>query len=194
MKRDATILSILFLFSALLVSIHGDQGTRLTSGAFTFASGLGEIHAAGQSGFRIDARVDITSGVYDPESHCAELDCQPGTELSLLAHWVGQGVGGSATLRGQDYVLGMEGEGGGMAIVTFDGSVILPDFNSSRTAVVTAPFTFTGQLESETTFEVEPLSGSGVATLQLSEAAEGQAWRVTAATYQFAKRSAQGLE
>jgi hypothetical protein len=43
-------------------------------------------------------------------------------------------VGGSATLRGQDYVLGIEGDGGGMAIITFDGSVILPDFNSSGTA------------------------------------------------------------
>jgi hypothetical protein len=190
-KRSSTILSVLFMFLALFVPVHGEQGTRVTSGTFTFASGLGEIHARGQSGFRIDARVDITGGIYNPESQCAELECQPGTEVSLLAHWVGQDLNGPATLRGQDYVLGREGEGGAMGIVTFDGSVILPDFNSSGTAVVTAPFTFTGQLESETTFEVEPLCGSGVATLQLSEATEGQAWRVTGATYQFLKKSAE---
>src|SRR5207302_305797 len=188
-RRIVTVLAIVFLFPLLFVPTHAEQGTRVTSGAFTFASGLGEIKVTGQSGFRMDARVDITSGIYNPQSQCAELDCQPGTEVSLLARWVGQDLNGSASLRGQDFVLGQEGAGGAQGTVTFDGSVILPDFNSSGTATVSAPFTFTGQLESETTFEVEPLFGSGVATLQLTEATEGQAWHVTGATYEFARRA-----
>jgi hypothetical protein len=80
-----------FTGSLKSLNSHAAQGTRVTSGAFTFASGLGEIHVAGQSGFQMDVHVDITSGIYN-QSQCAELDCQPGTEVRLFAHWVGQVV------------------------------------------------------------------------------------------------------
>jgi len=76
-----------------------------------------------------------------------------------------------------------------MAIVTFDGSVVLPDFNSNGTAVVSAPFPFTGQLESETTFEVGAAVRFGVVNCSSATTAD-EAWRVTGATYQFVKKSA----
>ena len=73
MARIATIQSVIFLVTLLFVPTHAAQGTRVTSGSFTFASGLGEIHVAGQSGFQMDVHVDITSGIYRSDSRPSML-------------------------------------------------------------------------------------------------------------------------
>jgi hypothetical protein len=99
-KRIATFLPGLFLAWLVLFTAHANQGTRVTSGALTFASHVGHIDVSGQSGFTIDASVDSASGIFAPENQCSDLDCGPGTQVNLAAHWVGNDLRGSASLRG----------------------------------------------------------------------------------------------
>jgi hypothetical protein len=189
-KRIATSLSVLFLSSLMLFNAEASQGTAVTSGALTFASHAGAIEVSGQSGFSLQARVSGASGIFAAENQCAELDCQPGTQVSLFAHWSGNDLPGSATLRGQPYVLGSEGAGGAMGVVTFDGSVTLPDFTSSAAVDVSAPFTFSGQLAPEGSSDVEALHGAGTATLHFAQSADGSAWQFAGAAYQFHRHGA----
>jgi hypothetical protein len=185
MKRSAASLSALVLASLVTVPAHAVQGTRVTSGGLTFSGGLGDIEIRGQSGFSMSARVDNVSGIFAPDNQCSDVDCVPGTQVSLNAHWTGNDLPGSASLRGQSYVLGSEGAGAANGIVTFDGSVVLPDFNSTGSVDVSAPFTFSGQLKPEDAPTAEPLFGSGIATLTFHQSADGSAWQFASATYEF---------
>lgn len=186
MKRTAVYLLPLFLCS-LAVTAHAVQGTRVTSGGLSFASGVGRVDMSGQSGFQMTADVDSAGGIFAPENQCSDVDCVPGTQVNLNAHWTGSDLRGTASLRGQDYELGSESPSGAFGIVTFDGSLVLPDFNGTGTVDVRAPFTFSGQLTPEATFEAERLFGSGVATLRFHQSADGSAWQFESATYQFTR-------
>ena len=188
MKRTIATLSLVVGLFAL--TAHAVQGTRVTSGGLSFASGVGHIDMSGQSGLHMTADVDSAGGVFLPENQCSDLDCTPGTQVNLNAHWTGSDVRGTASLRGQDYVLGTEDPAGAFAIVTFDGSLVLPDFNSTGTVDVQAPFTFSGQLTSQATSETERLFGSGVAMLRFRQSPDGSAWQFESATYQFTRSGA----
>jgi hypothetical protein len=91
-------------------------------------------------------------------------------------------------LRGHDYALGQEGAGGAMGIIDFEGTVTMPDLTDTGTAQVSAPFSFSGQLRPEDTGITEPLTGSGVATIDLHVNFDGASWMVTRATYEFAHK------
>jgi hypothetical protein len=187
-KRLSTVLSVAAIFGLTLMPSDASEGTRVTSGAMHFEDTVGGITLEGQSGFRMEAGVDVTGGVYDPWNQCLFPECQPGTEVSLFAHWIGLDLNGTVSLRGKTYVLGQEGEGGAFGSVEFDGSVILPEFTSSGTAEVSAPFLFSGQVAPDNPsglIEFEPISGSGIATLFLSIGYDGTSWSVDRATYEF---------
>ena len=96
---------------------------------------------------------------------------------------------GQVRFKGQDYVLGQEGAGGALGIARFQGTVTLPDFTSTGTVDVSAPFSFTGQVEFEDTFAVEPLTGFGVATLHFTEFSDGSSWVFSGATYEFQRKT-----
>jgi len=62
---------------------------------------------------------------------------------------------------------------------------VLPEFTSSGTADVSAPFTFDGQIKIGEAGETDLMTGGGTATLHLRYSAEGPNWVIDGATYQF---------
>jgi hypothetical protein len=177
------------LSSVTAALVQARDGIRVTSGALRFASHVGHIDIAGRSDFSMQADVDSTGGIYSLDDCAADPEfCAPGSEVSVFAHWTGLDVRGSATLRGQEFVIGSESADAGGAIVNFDGSVTMPPFTDSGTAEVTAPFTFGGQLTPPGAVESEALSGAGTVTIELTKSAFVDGWIVTSATYAFEKK------
>src|SRR5439155_17914751 len=112
----------------------------------------------------------------------------PGTQVDLTASWSGSDLRGSVSLRGKDYVLGSENLDSEVGDVMFSGLLTLPDFTGSPTVDVSAPFTLTGRLwPLADPSDVEPLSGSGTATLQFRQSDDGTAWIWVSATYTLQK-------
>jgi hypothetical protein len=183
-KRIAALVPGLFLASLFLFTVRADQGTRVANGTFTF-SGVGQIDISGQSAFRMHADVSIAGGIFVPQDQCNFLDCVPGTQVNLAARWVGGDLRGSVRLRGKDYILGSEDANAANGDVMFNGSLTLPDFTGSGTVDVSAPFTLTGQVALPGSDDAEPLFGSGIATLQFRQSADGSAWQFVSAIYQF---------
>jgi hypothetical protein len=185
-KSFATLVTVGPLWFVMMSPAHARDDLRLTSGALEFIDNdRGTIDVRAQSDFSMHAFVFESGGIYRPGDQCSFPECVPGTNVSLFALWSGNDVSGTATLRGHDYVLSSEAADGAAAIVQFDGNVILPDFTSTGTADVSAPFTFVGQIHIEATGETMPLTGSGTATLHLLMSQEGPNWNIVSATYQF---------
>jgi hypothetical protein len=191
-KRLSMFLSALALSWPMVAPLQAAEGMRVSSGALTFASHVGHIDIRGKSGFSMQATVDDAGGIFDAGNQCS-FECTPGTELSLFALWLGSDLSGAATLRGQKYLLGHEGEGGAFGIVQFDGEVTLPEFTDSGTAELSAPFSFVGQITADDpsgSGDTEPFFGTGVATLMLSVAADGTSWHLDSTTYEFQRVNA----
>jgi hypothetical protein len=188
-KRIAITWSVAVLFCAFVPPLQADSGTRVTSGALMFASHGGVVDVAGQSGFRLRARVDDVEGRFDAGNQCGDFDCAPGTVVGLFAEWSGSDLNGTVAFKDQSYVLGREGAGGALGLVTFDGNLTLPPFNDAGVVDIDAPFTFSGQVEFEDTGVTEPLSGTGIATLQFTRSADGTAWQFSNATYALQRRA-----
>jgi hypothetical protein len=151
-----------------------------------FGSGVGVIDMAGQSDLRLRASVDDVGGIFAPRNQCQELDCVPGTQVNLEGFWTGLDLRGTLRWKGKDYVLGTEQASGVLGIARFDGTLTLPPFSSAATVIdIDAPFSFSGEVRFQDTFTVEPLSGSGVATLQFRQSSDGTAWQFVNATYAF---------
>jgi hypothetical protein len=186
-KRIAVVVSGLFLVTLFPFTVHADQGIRVTAGALTFSGSAGHLDISGQSGFRMQADVDWASGIFIPKDQCGVPECVPGTQVDLTARWIGLDLRGSVSLRGKDYVLGSEDLDSEVGDVVFSGLLTLPDFGSP-TVDVSAPFTLTGRLWPLTdSSDIEPLSGSGIATLQFRQSADGTTWEWVSATYTFQK-------
>jgi hypothetical protein len=187
-KRIAALVPGFFLATLFLFTVHADQGTRVTAGALTFSEHVGDLDVSGQSNFRMQASVDTAGGIFIPENQCEDLECVPGTEVDLSARWVGSDLRGSASLRGNDYVLGSEDLDSASGDVMFSGRLTLPDFSGSPTVDVSAPFTLTGRLVPlQDSNNVELLSGFGTATLQFRQSVDGTAWQFVSATYALQK-------
>ncbi len=185
MKSFARCLAVGILSSAMLAPSHAQGTMHVTSGTLQFGIDQGQLDLRAQSDLTMHAHVFSANGQYAPGEQCSVPECFPGTTVSLHASWFGNDLDGTATLRGHDYILGQEGDGGAVGFADFDGSVVLPDFTSSGAADASAPFTFDGQLHVEATGETEPITGGGTATLHLRYSAEGPNWVVDSATYQF---------
>jgi hypothetical protein len=186
--KGISVLALVFISTwSFLTPAGANDGTRVTSGTLTFASQQGQIDAGGQADFSMQAFVDSSSGIFDFEDTCnAGPLCQPGTQVSLGARWNGIDLRGTATLRGRHYILGGEGDGHALGDAKFDGTVTMPDFTSSGIAQVSAPFSFSGELTPDGG-SADPLTGSGIATIDLKESPDGTSWTMTSATYEFRK-------
>jgi hypothetical protein len=187
-KSVTRLLPAAVLFCGLVLPLRADNGTSVTSGALMFASHVGVIDIAGQHNFQMRSNVDDVGGIFVPQNQCGDLDCSPGTTVNLEAKWSGNDLSGTLAFKGKSYPLGKEGPSGALGIVDFEGSLVLPPFNDSGTVDVSAPFTFSGQLEFEDTLAREPLSGAGIATLQFKRSADGSAWQFSNATYALQKQ------
>jgi hypothetical protein len=186
-KRISNVLSPFAILAALSLPAHGAAGTSVTSGALMFASGVGVIDIAGQSDFRLRSPVDSTSGRFDAAFQCSELDCGPGTVVSLFAAWFGNNLSGTLRFKGHSYALGSESADGALGRVQFDGSVTLPPFNTSGTIDIDVPISLSGQIQFNDTGAVEPLTGTGIATIQFKRSPDGSAWQFSNATYALTK-------
>jgi hypothetical protein len=188
-KRISAILFCSVLSGLLLPTVHADSGLAVTSGVFTIDT-AGVIDVSGQAGLHMVAAVSTAGGRFAPWNQCSDLECVPGTVVSLGAAWTSPDLGGDLSIRGKQYRLGVEGAAGAGGSVEFNGSVTLPDFNGNNTIEVTGPFTLTGQLHYPDVIggNDDVLSGQGTATLTMRLSADGSAWQYVSARYVFEKK------
>lgn len=186
MTRSALLVCSAFLLAVTATLTQASDGIRVASGALTFASQVGHISISGQANFSLEADVDSAGGSFNLDG----CDCAPGAEVSVFANWAGLDVRGTASLRGQSFVIGSEDADAGSATVTFDGTVTMPPLNDSGTAVVTAPFTFEGHVTAPGALSPEPLTGGGTVTIELTKHPFVDIWIATRATYSLEKKPA----
>ena len=155
-----------------------------------FASGA--ISVAGDRGFTLLAYTSVVGGVYGPFEFCsASPQCGPGSTIPLDSFWSGNDLPGIATLDGNVYPSLGSFSVNQSALVEFRGSAVAPSLGVGDSAVVSAPFTFTGLftqplgpgLNSGTVRH--DLVGSGTATLWLAKDFDGTHWQARASRYQF---------
>ncbi len=162
---------------------------QIASGALRFGVTFGTLEIAGDHGFTMFSAVDVAGGIYAPWEVCSSPVCGPGAAIPLFAAWSGNDLPGVATLDGNVYPrLGSLSEVQGAA-VQFFGQATAPPLGASSSAVVTAPFTFTGFFMQPTGIGFESarhdLVGSGTTTLWLEKNFEGTTWRAVASRYEF---------
>jgi len=102
------------------------------------------IHSLSR-GFSLSASGARGSGLYDL-AECNSNECKPGDMLSLAAGWNGVDFGGTATIDGSTFLVGLITNTSGAASAHFAGTWTAPAFNGATTATVTAPFSLTGGL------------------------------------------------
>ena len=194
MNRTSLFAVCGILFFATQIPTHAAHAVRVTSGALTFGDSAGQLNVEGTANLSMSAPLSAASGNYAPFNQCFFDFCPPGTDVSLHAFWSTPDLSGSVTLRGDDYVLGKEGEGGIVGHIQFDGHIVLPEYTADGTTDFSAPFVFEAALTPELPDvpgggETEALTGHGTATLSLRMAADGSTWRIDAIVYAFEKRA-----
>ena len=159
----------------------------VTSGYLDIRPRSGPLLLAGDRGFTFQSQLSTLNAVI-LALNCNDdpLHCLPGTTLNLGVHTPGGDVGGTATLQGVTY-----GNFGGATsfnnmAIDFAGSLVLPSL--TPTAVVTAPFTFTGTFTHTVNGGLptasESLTGNGTATVFLAADVNFPgSWRVTRVFY-----------
>jgi len=148
------------------------------------------IHSLSR-GFSLTASGTRGSGSYEL-AECNSNECRPGDMLSLAAGWNGVDFGGTATIDGSTFLVGLITSTTGAAGAHFVGTWTAPPFTGATTAIVTAPFTFTGGLAYPDSFLLpeESLVGSGIATIRLAWNPIFNSWGYTGSTYTFASAPA----
>lgn len=137
-------------------------------------------------GFSLSASGSRGSGTYDL-AECNASTCNPGDTLSLAAGWNGVDFGGTVTIDGSTFLVGLITNSTGAASAHFAGTWTAPAFTGVTTATVIAPFTFTGGLAYPDSFMLpeESLAGGGVASIQLEWNPIFNSWGYTGSTYNF---------
>lgn len=196
--RRATFWGTTCLIAALAfpAKLAADPVT-VTGGHLLVTGSSGSLELTGERGFSLSATVSTFSGVFAPDA-CDTPDCEPGTTVSLHAHWVGLDVrGGILTFDGETYPLRDDAAAAG---VDFQGSFIAPPI--ARSAVVTAPFLLPPRIPGTSGgsgFSLPfpggsfALQGNGTATINLSQYFENSpegprflnAWTVESVRYDF---------
>lgn len=144
----------------------------ITSGSLTVTGrfGPGAVSLAGTDGFSLGARVIPSEGRVDPLHIGCDIQCEPGSSISIGAWLGGPAFVGTATLEGTSYALtGSINDPAGVALEWF-GMLALPPLGSGVTTA-TAPFRATGFFGLPSG-EVTRLAGRGVATLWLAPVGE----------------------
>jgi PEP-CTERM motif len=192
MKRNSVSLALACTIVLLLGSASLSQAETIviTSGLLQMDGTEGSLELAGNRGFTLFSPLSGEEGIFVPGQQCTpdSQACPPGYTLSLAANWVGSAfLGGTATLDGQSYSLGIDVTDAA-AFVDFTGSVVLPPL-AGQSAFVSAPFRFSGLFHYPDSVPLpsETLTGRGTATLALvpSEEFPGH-WAYSSARYEFA--------
>ena len=162
---------------------------RILSGQLIFdlATDTFSIDLKGTQGLRLAVTVTDPLAFFAPTLDC--LPCMPGAAVRVDAVLVGGSLAGGWQLRGKTFTIGFEPTDPGAGLQFTGGTVVLPPIPEDQTAVLSAPFEFTGTLFSgDFTAPAETLTGRGVATLTfgVEPLVPGQfAWRTTRAVYDF---------
>jgi hypothetical protein len=164
---------------------------RILSGQLIFdrATDTHSIDLKGTQGLRLAMTVVDFLAFFAPTLDC--LPCVPGDVVRVDAFLVGSSLAGGWQLRGKTFSVGdpMDPTGPGAGLQFTGGTVVLPPIPEDQTAVLSAPFEFTGTLFSgDFTTPAETLIGQGVATLHfgVEPLSPGEfGWRTTRVVYEF---------
>ena len=191
-KRLAVFPLVLLSFFAAPSHAATDEVRIIRGSLYQPSDSTGDLSVEGTSGVRIDAALNGRYAGIGWDYRCPYVPCLPGDVVTLRAVY-GVGVltgSGQVTIHGQTYSLWSPD--GADAQFEFDGAIVLPEFTSSGTAEVFAPFAFSGSLQVPNkepgTYDVFELRGSGMATVFLSRSRNG--WIVGGVIYEFAPRGA----
>lgn len=190
--RGLRVRTLALVITALLTGsvVHADT-IAVTGGGLDIsgpASGLqhsGTLEISGDRAFTLTAFVSSADGVYGPIV-CAD-GCRPGDPLSIRGVWLGTSLqDATVTLDGITYTNVTSTSSLTGAGVEFTGMTRLPS-TFAPSAVLSAPFTFTGSFFDGTT--PYSLFGRGTATIFL-ETFElpqefGTSWGVSRVQYAF---------
>jgi hypothetical protein len=194
-KRLAVVPLVLLPFFAAPSHAQADE-VRIIRGTLSQpADFTGDLSVDGTAGVRIDAALNGLHAGIDWDRICPYTTCLPGDVVSLGAAY-GSGIttgSGQVTIRGKTYSLWIPD--GANAQLEFDGAIVLPEFTSSGTAEISAPFAFSGSVQIPNpkepgTYDLFELRGSGVATAFLSRSPYTGGWIVGGVIYEFAPRGA----
>ena len=103
----------------------------ITSGSLVAFEMVANLDARAKD-FRMIAAGDFTSGDIRPWSQC-HGNCSPGTPIDLFANWSGSDFGGTVTIDGSTFPLGISSSLNYSTDVVFTGTVLAPLFDG-RTA------------------------------------------------------------
>jgi hypothetical protein len=121
------------------------------------------------AGFTFEGATHPSGGRFGPWEQCSLPECVGGTTVDLLASWLGNDMGGTATYQGTTYTgVGGLGAEAAQMLVSFTGSLTIPLLFAG--GVLSAPFDFEGNFAYPTGpfFETNNvgLIGSGMASLR----------------------------
>jgi PEP-CTERM motif len=139
-----------------------------------------------QRGFSLNARGAADDGLWAP-GFC-DGTCLPGQELSLDARFSGSDFGGTASVDGHRYNVGLNTINQAAVDVDFAGAWTAPRFTGATHATVVSPFTFEGRFDFPSTVDQPPsldLFGNGNARLRLAWSTQNSGWALESARYQF---------
>lgn len=162
----------------LLITAGGLVGDSSTAQVSLFDStGVFQLHGGGS----------FVGGRWDP-SECARSGCAPGQTYELTAGWSGSDFGGTVSVGGTSYDLGMWTSDTAYAQVWFAGAWTAPSFTGPSAISVKNPFSFEGSFGFPFGTGIQEgfeLSGNGFATLDLVWSPVLDAWSLDSARYEF---------
>jgi hypothetical protein len=164
---------------------------RILSGQLIFdrATDTHSIDLKGTQGLRLEVTVVDDLAFFAPTLDCDP--CLPGAVVRVDAVLVGSSLAGGWKLRGKTTRIASGPFDPGAGLQFTGGSVVLPPLAEGQTAVLSAPFEFTGTLfapEGPVFTPAETLIGQGIATLHFGVVPLGPgqfAWRTMRAVYDF---------
>ncbi len=174
MKRlsgfPVAVVALLSLSLGLTVPHEAVATIVITGGSLEATNGHGTISIVGDPrGFSLVGGGSLGSGIMPSGPYGA------GETVNLHATWSGSDFGGQFTLDGTTYLMGsvawpFDPPFPGTGWVDFEGSATAPAVGPT-TATITAPFTFTGKVQTSTghfpnvSIESEDLTGAGTVTV-----------------------------
>jgi hypothetical protein len=178
----------LALIAATAVPAAADP-IQITGGGLSWRCGDGVQVSLVGAGFTFEGVTHPIGGRFAPWELCSLPECVGGTTVDLLASWLGNDMGGTATYQGTTYTgVGGLGVDAAQMLVSFTGSLTIPMLFAG--GVLTAPFDFEGDFAypSGPFFELSHIGlvGQGSASLTFSPwAAFPGAFVLDSARYEF---------
>ena len=146
------------IFALLFASQAYAEPIVITSGSLVAFEMVAHLDARGKD-FRMIAAGDFTSGDIRPWSQC-HGNCFPGTPIDLFANWSGSDFGGTVTIDGSTFPLGISSSLNYATDVVFTGTALAPVFDGRTAREISAPFSFSARLEPPNVARSTPGSAS----------------------------------